>query len=185
MRKINKMITLGIAFIIIGLMMVFIPTFLYAYFEMNKQPNPFGIISFGIPLFFFISIAGGIISIYGLFSTIKEMRRSYEEVEEVTMKMIEKEYEKAKVSEIIGEVEEESKIPELKVISASNEEVCPYCGSLNSLKTQKCSSCGKTIYTLIEGKISCPICGAPLEDIPKAGGRIMCRICFSEIQVIV
>ncbi len=187
MRKMNKMITLGIAFIIIGLIMIFIPTFLYAYFEMNKQPNPFGIIFFGIPLFFFISIAGGIISIYGLFLTIKEMRRSYEEIEETTMRMIEKEYEKAKTSEIIEEVEEieeERKIPELKIISASNEEVCPYCGSLNPLKTQKCGSCGKTIYTPDEEKISCPVCGAPLEDIPKAGGRIMCKICFSEIQVI-
>jgi len=168
-------------------MMIFIPTFLYAYFEMSQQSNPLGLNFFGIPAFFFISIIGGIVSIYGLYSTIKEIRRSYEETEEVALKMIETEYEKAKASEILEEIEEEkkrSKIPELKIISASNEEVCPYCGSLNPLKTQKCNVCGKAIYTMSEEKISCPVCGAPLEEIPENGGRIMCKICFSEIQVI-
>ena len=189
MKKMDKKITLGIIFIAIGLIMIFIPTFLYAYFEMIQQPNPLGFNFFGIPAFFFISIIGGIVSIYGLYSTIKEMRKSYRETEEEALKMIETEYEKAKSSGIIEEVEEAeekeiSKIPELKVISASNEEVCPHCGSLNPLKTQICKSCGKNIYTISEEKISCPVCGAPLEEIPESGGRIMCKICFSEIQVI-
>lgn len=190
MKKMDKKIALRIVFIAIGLIMIFIPTFLYAYFEMIKQPNLLGLTFSGIPAFFFISIIGGIISIYGLYSAIKEMRRSYEETEETTLKMIEKEYEKAKAGEIFGEIEEIeeggkiSKTPELKIISASNEEVCPHCGSLNPLKTQKCESCGKNIYTISEEKISCPVCGAPLEDIPESGGRIMCKICFSEIQVI-
>jgi rRNA maturation protein Nop10 len=185
----DKKITLRIIFIAIGLIMIFIPTFLNAYFEMIQQSNILGLNFFGIPVFFLISIIGGIISIYGLYSTIKEMRKSYRETEEATLKMIETEYEKAKSSGIIEEFEEIeekkiSKIPELKVISASNEEVCPHCGSLNPLKTQKCESCGKDIYTINEEKISCPVCGAPLEEIPESGGRIMCKICFSEIQVI-
>jgi DNA-directed RNA polymerase subunit RPC12/RpoP len=72
-----------------------------------------------------------------------------------------------------------------KIISASNEEVCPYCGSLNPLKTQICIFCGETIYIPSKERISCPVCGAPLEDLPKSGGRIMCKICFSEMQVII
>lgn len=187
----DKKITLRIIFIAIGLIMIFIPTFLNAYFEMSQQSNPLGFNFFGIPAFFFISIIGGIISIYGLYSTIKEMRKSYRETEEAALKMIETEYEKAKSTGIFEEIEEVkeeeekiSKIPELKIISASNEEVCPHCGSLNPLKTQKCESCGKDIYIISEEKISCPVCGAPLEDVPESGGRIMCKICFSEIQVI-
>ena len=185
----DKKITLRIIFIVIGLIMIFIPTFLYAYFEMIQQPNLLGLSLFGIPVFFLISIIGGIISIYGLYSAIKEMRKSYRETEEAALKMIETEYEKAKSSGVFEEFEEIeekkiNKIPELKIISASNEEVCPHCGSLNPLKTQKCESCGKDIYTISEEKISCPVCGAPLEEIPESGGRIMCKICFSEIQVI-
>lgn len=73
----------------------------------------------------------------------------------------------------------------LRVVSRGADEVCPHCGGINDLKAIKCRSCGREIYARDDSQPSCPVCGAPLYSIPGGGGRVMCNICFSEMDAIV
>lgn len=199
----------GLALTFFGLFLVFASTTLYlsGNQELMSMLGPMGP---GLPpLFFVLVLAGAAASGLGLFVSKKDFNALRQEQERRAMSMIEQEppglYMETAPSEFFTlpevpaaephvaeapapseEASEFSKdVVMLKVVSRGMDEVCPHCGSVNELKATKCSSCGREIFTPDESQPSCPVCGAPIYAIPGGGGRVMCSICFSEMDAIV
>jgi len=76
------------------------------------------------------------------------------------------------------------KKPLIEVVSRATDMVCPHCGSLNKLGSDKCANCGKSFYKPEDPSRSCPVCGAPLSLSQRISEELfVCGICFSELRV--
>ena len=109
-------------------------------------------------------------------------------VEEIEKEIEEIVRSSSEVSEAVEEmpmaeaVEEER--PLVKIVSKANDMVCPHCGSLNPIGSEKCSSCGKKFYKPDDPSRSCPVCGAPLKLSRRISEKLfVCGICFSELEI--
>jgi len=72
----------------------------------------------------------------------------------------------------------------IEVISGSDDLVCRVCGGLNPVDARVCRICGKKPY--LEGPgARCPVCRAPLVYATRLDeDRLLCGVCFSELQII-
>jgi len=109
-------------------------------------------------------------------------------VEEIEKEIEEIVRSSSEVSEAVEEmpmaeaVEEER--PLVMIVSKANYMVCPHCGSLNPIGSEKCSSCGKRFYKPDDPSRSCPVCGAPLKLSKRISEELfVCGICFSELEI--
>lgn len=203
----------GLVLTFFGLFLVFGSTILYlsGNQELMKTLGPLGP---GLPpLFFILVLAGVVASGLGLLVSKRDFSTLRQEQERRAMSMIEQdtsnlfmetapsdfftlpEIPPAEPHAVEASPHQEApsqEAPEvskdvvmLRVVSRGMDEVCPHCSGMNKLKATKCSSCGREIFTKDDSQPSCPVCGAPLYAIPGGGGRVICSICFSEMDVIV
>ncbi|MFB0568923.1 MAG: hypothetical protein ACETV0_04840 [Nitrososphaeria archaeon] len=204
----------GLALTFFGLFLVFGSTILYLSGN-QELIGMLGPIGPGMPPVFFIMVViGAAASGLGLFVSKRQFSVLRQEQESHALNMIEQEPsnlymdtaprdlftlpEIPQAEPYAGEASTprqetlEQEAPEvskttvmLKVVSRGVDEVCSHCGGINELKATKCSSCGREIYARDNSQPSCPVCGAPLYSIPGGGGRVMCSICFSEMDAII
>ncbi|MCS7125986.1 MAG: zinc ribbon domain-containing protein [Aigarchaeota archaeon] len=107
-------------------------------------------------------------------SVVEEIEKEIEEIIETGAKpTVEKKVEKP--------VEKE---PTIEVVSRASELVCPHCGKLNPVGSNKCEACGKRIFAPDVPSKSCPVCNAPLKLSQQISGDLfVCGICFSELRI--
>ncbi|MEN2974880.1 MAG: zinc ribbon domain-containing protein [Candidatus Caldarchaeales archaeon] len=107
-------------------------------------------------------------------SVVEEIEKEIEEIIETGAKPpVEKAIEKA--------IEKE---PTIEIVSKASDMVCPHCGKLNPVGTEKCEACGKRMFSPEAPSRSCPVCNAPLKLSQQISGDLfVCGICFSEIRI--
>lgn len=84
------------------------------------------------------------------------------------------------------EVGEEAVVEAVKVevITRGTDMVCPSCGAINPLKSEKCLSCKKPLFVIKGEEEVCPVCGAPLRLARKISDELfVCGLCFSELRI--
>lgn len=203
----------GLALVFFGLFLVFGSTILYL--SGNQEfIRTLGNTVLGMPTFFLMVLVGAVASILGLFISRRDFNTLRQEQERRAMSMIEhdtpglfaetlpEDFITLPEAPLAEPYADEASTPRqetpsqeapevspnvvmLKVVSRGVDEVCPHCGGVNNLKVTRCSSCGREIFTKDDSQPSCPVCGAPIYAIPGGGGRVICSICFSEMDAIV
>jgi len=203
----------GLALVFFGLSLVFGSTILYL--SGNQEfIRTLGSMVLGMPTFFLMVLVGAVASILGLFISRRDFNTLRKEQERRAMTMIEQDtsglFAETSAEDFVtlpeiplaGPYADEASTPRqetpsqeapevspnivmLKVVSRGVDEVCPHCGGVNNLKVTKCSSCGREIFTKDDSQPSCPVCGAPIYAIPGGGGRVICNICFSEMDAVI
>jgi len=213
----------------LGVAIAFVPSIYFLTLSIGSPMRKFLTQQiFMLPLILYFTIAGGAVTVLGLFMFIKAarsppelqtssiVRRPYtasrpapppppsraaqptrraarrplkperrEEGEIVAE--IEREIEEIVQSEgaAVKQAEEVEEKPLITVITRGQDMVCPNCGELNELGSERCSKCKKPLYKKPrEGEPTCPVCGASLRSARRiTEDRFVCGLCFSELLI--